>query len=68
MGQQRRLAIRVVDSDPLKYSLWASSVVLLFELWIPIPRIILYGLAALSYHSSRGLRSLEILLFGLQRH
>jgi hypothetical protein len=32
-----RLAIRVVDFDPSNYSLWASSAVLLFELWILIP-------------------------------
>jgi hypothetical protein len=65
MGQQRRIANRVVDSDPSNDSLWASNAVLPLELWIPIPRIILHGLAAQFCHSSRGLRSLESLLFGL---
>jgi hypothetical protein len=68
MGQQRRLAIRVVDSDPSNYSLWASSAVLLFELWIPILRIILYGPAAPSCHSSCGFQSLELFSMGQQRH
>jgi hypothetical protein len=63
-----RLAIRVVDSDPSNYSPWASSAVLPFELWIPIPRIIPHRLAAPSCHSSCGFRSLELFSIGQQRH
>jgi hypothetical protein len=67
LGQQRRLIIRMVDYVPSNYFLWASSAVLLFELWIMFPRIISFGPAAPSYYSSCGLRSLESFLFGQQR-
>jgi hypothetical protein len=63
---RRRLIIQVVDFGPSNYFLWASSAVLLFELWISVPRIIFLGPTAPSYYLSCGLRSLESFLFGHQ--
>jgi hypothetical protein len=67
VGQQPRLFIRDVDSDPSNYSLWASSAVLLFEVWIPIIRIIPHGPAVPSCYSRCGLRSLGLFSMGQQR-
>jgi hypothetical protein len=61
-----RLTIRVVDSVPSNYFPWASRAVLSFELWTPIPQIISFRLAAPSYHSSCGLRSLDLFPLGQQ--
>jgi hypothetical protein len=57
-----------VDLDPSNYFFQASNTVLLFELWISIPRIISFGPAASSCYSSCGPRSLKSFLFGQQRH
>jgi hypothetical protein len=66
LGQQRRFTIRVVDFAPSSYLLWASSAVLLFKLWTPVPRIISFRPAApLSYSSSR-FQSHGSFLSGLQ--
>jgi hypothetical protein len=51
------LIIRVVDSDPSNYYPRASSVVLSFELWTPIPRILSFWPAAPLAYSSSGFRS-----------
>jgi hypothetical protein len=67
LGQQHRFTVRVVDSVPLNYFLWASSAVLLFEWWIMFPRIISFGLAVPFYYSSYGLCSLELVPLGQQR-
>jgi hypothetical protein len=61
------LIIRVVDSAPSNYFLWASSAVLLFELWILLPQIISFGPAAPFYYSSCGFCSLELSPLGQQR-
>jgi hypothetical protein len=65
---RHHLIIRVVDSDPSNYYLWASSVVRSFKLWTLIPRFITFGPVVSSYHSSCGLRSFELFLFGQQHH
>jgi hypothetical protein len=57
LGQQCHLIIRVVDSDPSKCRPWASSTVLSFELWTPIPRILSFRPASPLAHSSSGFRS-----------
>jgi hypothetical protein len=51
---QRHLAIRVVDLNQLSYFFQASSAILIFELWILIPQIIPFRLAAPSCYSSCG--------------
>jgi hypothetical protein len=66
LGQQRCLIIRVVDSGPSNYFLWASSVVLLFELWTLIPRVISFRPAAPWFYSSSKPRFHGSLLSGLQ--
>jgi hypothetical protein len=52
LGQQRRLIIRVVDFDSSSHFFWASSAILLFELWISVPQIGPFRPAALLYYSN----------------
>jgi hypothetical protein len=66
LGQQRRLIIRVVDSGPSNYFLWANSAVLLFELWTLIPRVISFWPAAPRFYSNSKSRFHGSLLSGLQ--
>jgi hypothetical protein len=61
---RHRLIIRVGDSGPLNYFLRASSTVLLFGLWILVPRIISFRPAAPSYCSSCGFWSLVLFPLG----
>jgi hypothetical protein len=60
-----RLIIRVVVSDHSNYYHWASSAVLSFELWTPIPRILSFQSAVPLAYSSIGFWSHGSLLLGL---
>jgi hypothetical protein len=61
-GQQCLHASRARGLDSLVCHTWAGHVALLFELWILVPRIVLW-LPTPFYHPSHGFRSFDPLFF-----